>query len=367
MKIETITADTIETKGNENGTFRILERKNPTPIPRVVPTKPPDTVSTTASMRIFNLKKPVSRHTSKYKMSLSVCVKIKTMTIPKKKLKNGFAMPELGIGTWLIGGTTIRNPQNNDQADILAIKSALDLGITHIDTAEKYADGKAEELVGQAIKEYDRKNLFLVSKVSEAHLHYDEVISAAKGSFQRMQINYLDAYLIHSPNPKVPLQETMRAMTALVEEGLIKYIGVSNFSSKRLEEAQSYTKHPIVLNQVHYNLKVREIERKELLEYCQKNDIILEAYRPLQRGFLLQENSGILNEIAQKYNKTQAQIALNWLISQKNVTTIVKAANTDHLKDNLGAVGWEMEEKDIERLRKEFPDQEDISDVCPLD
>lgn len=287
------------------------------------------------------------------------------MIIPTKKLRNGFEMPVYGLGTWQMGGKREHDLDNDDEADIKAIQAAIDEGITHIDTAEKYADGYSETLVGKAIQGYDRSKLFLVSKVSDKHLRYDDVLAAAEDSLQRLQTNYLDLYLIHSPDPEVPIQETMKALDVLKERGLIKNIGVSNFTVERFEEAQSFTQNKIVANQLHLNLRYREAERKGLLEYCQKNDVMFIAWRPLQKGILL--DAPMLQLLAKKYHKTPAQIALNWLISQDNIVTISKTRDIDHLKENLGALGWAMEAEDINKLSKDFPEQENLSDVFILE
>ena len=288
------------------------------------------------------------------------------MIIPTKKLKSGFEMPVYGLGTWQMGGREVRNPENDDEADIQAIKSAIDLGITHIDTAESYADGYTETLIGRAIKDYDRSKLFIVSKVKEINLHYDDVINSAQASLKRLGINYLDLYLIHMPSLTIPIDETMKAMDFLKSEGLIKNIGVSNFNVEEFEKAQSFTKNKIVANQLHLNLKYREAERRGLLDYCQKNDVMFIAWRPLQKGVLLLEKENILDEMAKKYHKTPSQIAINWLISQENVVTLSKTRNVEHLKDNLGALDFGMEKYDIERLTRDFPDQQDVSDAVTL-
>ena len=176
----------------------------------------------------------------------------------------------------------------------------------------------------------------------------------------------MDLYLIHAPNPEIPIQETMRALDTLLDSGLIGHIGVSNFNKERIEEAQSYTKNKIVANQVHYNLIFREPERKDLLEYCRTNDIMFIAWRPVQKGILTKRGTSILDEMCDKYGKTPAQIAINWLISQPGIVTLAKTTSVEHLKENLGAVGWTMDQTDIERLRTEFPNQQDISDIVPL-
>ncbi len=275
--------------------------------------------------------------------------------IPAKKLFDGNDIPALGIGTWTVGGRFFHEITNDDEKDIDIIKTAIKEGITHIDTAEMYSAGHAEILVGKAIKEFDRKKLFITTKLWPLHAKYNEVKYAAKRSMERMQIDYIDLYLIHVPNYDVPLKETMRAMNELVDEGIVRYIGVSNFSLELMKEAQSYSKHKIVTNQVLYNLLDREADENGLLKYCQENDIILTAYQPVKRGELTVKGKyPILDQMAEKYGKTPAQIAINWLISKKNVITIPKTSKKEHLYENLGSVGWSLTEEDIEILDKTF-------------
>lgn len=288
------------------------------------------------------------------------------MTIPIKTLKTGFSMPMFGLGTWQMGGRETRDFQNDDRRDILAIQKAIALGITHIDTAESYADGYAETLLGQAIAGHDRSKLFLTTKIHADHLKYDDVLKSCQASLKRMNTDYLDLYLIHSPSMQIPIQETLRAMDKLVQDGLVKNIGVSNFKTKRLEDAQKHTNNKIVVNQVYYNLLMREPEHEGLLAYCQQNDIFLEAYRPLEKGMLLDNQSELITDLAKKYNKTPSQIAINWLISQKNVLTLSKTSTIKHLEENICALGWEMDQEDIEKLRKDFPNQVIVPENLPL-
>lgn len=288
------------------------------------------------------------------------------MKIPSKKLSCGFEMPVYGLGTWQMGGRFERDENNDDAADIQAIKNAIDHGVTHIDTAEKYASGFAEILVGKAIKGLDRTNLFLVSKVAKTNLNFKNLINSAKASLGRLGTEYLDLYLIHAPSLEIPLEETMSAMDFLVENGLIRYIGVSNFTPERLKEAQKYSRNKIVANQVHYNLLIREPERKGLLTYCQENDVMLIAWRPLQKGLISGLSDKVVLELCTKYGKTPAQLAINWLVSQPNVVTLSKTTNIAHLEENLGSIGWNMSDEDVERLRKEFPNQLDSSDAVSL-
>ena len=288
------------------------------------------------------------------------------MKIPKKTLKNNFSIPALGLGTWGIGGLRYIDEKNDDNADVESIKNAIQSGITHIDTAESYADGHTEELIKEAITGFDRSELFITSKVSRGNQEYSQVKKSLRGSLDRLNLDYLDLYLLHQPSGDVSIEETMKAMDELKEEGLIKNIGVSNFSVKQMQRAQKATKNKIVVNQVHYNLIVREAEYSGVLDYCQKNDIMLITWRPLQMGKVLSVGESILKEVAEKYKKTPVQVVINWLTSQKNVVVITKMGNPNHLEENLDSVGWEMKEEDIEYLRKEFPNQLQVSDVIPL-
>ena len=272
------------------------------------------------------------------------------------KVIGNVKIPVLGLGTWLIGGDTTPDYSEDEQA-IQAIKSAIDLGYDHIDTAEYYGNGHCEELVGKAIKDIDRQSLFITSKVWTTNLNYNDVISSAKRSLQRMGTDYIDLYLIHSPSSTIPIKKTMSAFDYLVDNKMVKYIGVSNFKASQLKEAQKYAKHKIVANQIEYSLLTRNIGKysgnrdmeSKTIPYCQENDIIIMAERPIERGLILKSHP-LLDSLEKKYKKTKAQIAMNWLISKKNVVTIPKSTNLNHLKENLGSIGWQMDKSDIELL-----------------
>ncbi len=278
-----------------------------------------------------------------------------------KKLTDTITIPVIGLGTWTIGGGDEADTTYDDE-DISAIRTAIKLGITHIDTAEAYAHGHTEELIGRAIGGFDRKNLFITSKVSPEHLSYDDLLASAKGSLQRLDTEYMDLYLIHGPNPDISIQETMKAMDSLVEQKLIRCMGVSNFPVEQIREAQKYTKNKIVANQIEYNLLVRDKGRvtenmeSKIIPYCQENNILIIAWRPLAKGKLAKPGFKILDELAEKYHKTQAQIAINWLISKKGIVAIAKSTKVEHLEKNLGAIGWKLRQEDINRLNDEFVD-----------
>ncbi len=288
------------------------------------------------------------------------------MKIPRKELLNGFTLPVLSMGTWMIGGGATRDPECDEDLAVESIRSGIHAGITCIDTAEMYADGFTEQLIGRAIKNFSRHELQLISKVSPKNLRYSDVFQSVELSLERLQIDYLDVYLIHKPNPNIPIKETMRAMRDLREQGLIREIGVSNFSVATLLEAQQHLGFPIVLDQVHYNLVFREPEISGLLDYCRENDIFVMAWRPLEKGVLAADSPDIIKIFSDKYNRTPAQIVINWLISQDNVVTLSTMRSERNLRENLGAVGWSLEAADIEELRVAFPNQEKVSNREPL-
>lgn len=258
-----------------------------------------------------------------------------------------------------------QDPHNDDEGNIASIRHALDQGVTHIDTAEIYAAGHAEELVGRAIQGRDRSALFLASKIFKA-TSYDHVIQACMDSLKRLSTDYLDLYMLHRYSGDSLMKETMRALDTLKTRGYIKNIGVSNFTVAHLQEAQHYSQYPVVCNQVHYNLEFREPERAGLHEYCQANDVMVVAFRPIQRGLFDKNPPEILLRMCEKYHKTPTQIAVAWLVAQENVVVVSKTGNPAHLTENLGSLGWSMTKEDVEMLRKEYPNQKDVSDAVPL-
>lgn len=287
------------------------------------------------------------------------------MNIPTKKLKNGFELPVYGLGTWEMGGRTEADT-SNDEREIKAIQNAIERGVTHIDTAESYGAGHAEELIGRAIVGYDRSKLKIATKVSSWNQTYDGIMHSFASSLKRLNTDYVDLYLLHRyPEPGIDIVETMRAMDELVASGVVKNIGVCNLSTNRFNEAQKHTANKLVCNQVHYSLDTREIIRRGVLRHALDNDVMIVAWGPLAKGAL--DEATVLHEIAEKYGKTPYQIALNWLIYQQNVVTIPKTTKLEHLEENLGSLGWSPEGEDVERLSDEFPNQKTVSNRVPLD
>ncbi len=262
----------------------------------------------------------------------------------------------IGLGTWRIGGDMTPDYSADKQA-IEAIRYAVRLGMNHIDTAEIYGGGHAEELVGEAVKEFRRDEVFITSKVWHTNLKYDDVLKACERSLRRLRTSYIDLYLIHWPNPSIPLSETMRALERLHDEGKIRYIGVSNFTADLVEEARSYLSHAdIVANQVEYSLYERSIER-DLMPYCSETGVTVIAYSPLGHGRIHRELSSrldkrmrALREVAERYSKTPIQVALNWVIWHEHVIAIPKSTRREHLEENAGAAGWRLDERDYKLL-----------------
>ena len=245
-------------------------------------------------------------------------------------------IPKIGLGTWTIGGRDWPDPAD-DERSLVALRSALELGYTHFDTAERYAAGHAEELLGRAIREMSvpREQLFITSKVNPEHLKYDEVLTSCENSLRRLGMDYLDLYLIHWPMAGMKLEETFRALNSLVRAGKVRHLGVSNFDLKLLKQAAALCETPLLTDQVSYSLWNRTCEENGVLEYCQQNDILLTAYSPVKRRNI--QSNKALQVIAQARGVTPEQIALAWLTTRPRVITIPLSFNPQHQAENLRA------------------------------
>ena len=267
----------------------------------------------------------------------------------------GLEVPVIGMGTWMIEG---RRSKDAETQAIEALRLGLQLGMKHIDTAEMYGNGRTEELVAEAV-DGRREEVFLVSKVLPSNASYEGTLKACERSLKRLKTDFLDLYLLHWPSSEHPIEETMGAMEKLVDDGMIKFIGVSNFDLEQIREAQhALMKHRIACNQVLYHLAYRGIELN-LLPYCAKNEIIIVGYSPFGHGNFPSSHSRggkVLAEIAKKHNRTMRQVALNFLTRDPNLFTIPKAGNPDHIRENSGAVGnWKLTDEDNASIDRAFP------------
>ena len=258
-------------------------------------------------------------------------------------------LPKIGYGTWRIGGETSPDPRV-DSASMTALRSALEVGYTHFDTAEYYASGHAEELLGRAVREAKtkREDLFITSKVSPEHLSYDQVFKSCEGSLHRLEMNYIDLYLIHWPRVGMNLKEAFRALNKLVRDGKVRHLGVSNFKLKLLQQAQEYSETPILTDQVPYNLPDHSYLENGVIEYCQQNDILVTAYSPVK--FRSIRVNKALGEVAETHAATPFQIALAWLVTQSRVITIPMSFNPAHIRENFDAEDIELSADEISRL-----------------
>ena len=254
----------------------------------------------------------------------------------------GVMVPEIGVGTWQYRG------------GIAPLLRGIELGASLIDTAEIYG---SEGVVGEAIGK-QREKVFLATKVSGDHLRYDQVLQAAEASLQRLGVTTIDLYQVHWPDSRVPIAETMRALEDLVDKGTVRFIGVSNFSRRELEEAQaSMSRYRIVANQVEYSLVRRDIE-PDIESFYLPNQITVIAYSPLGLGELVssrnRQDLNVLRAVAAEIGKTPAQVALNWCLSRPGVIAIPKSDRPERVEENCAASGWQLTPDQVATLDKAF-------------
>jgi diketogulonate reductase-like aldo/keto reductase len=264
---------------------------------------------------------------------------------------HNMTLPKIGFGTWSLGGESSADPAR-DPASMSALRAALEIGYTHFDTAEFYAAGHCEELVGRAIRETKtkREKVFITSKVMPEHLKYNQVLEACERSLRRLKMDYLDLYLIHWPTRYMDLEETFRALNKLFRDGKVKHIGVSNFNLKQLKQSQGLSETPILTNQVPYSLPNDKYVENGVLDYCQKNEILVTAYSPIK--FRSIRVNKTLHEITEAHSATPHQIALAWLVMQPRVITIPMSFNPQHIKENFDAAEIELSKEEMARLDK---------------
>jgi diketogulonate reductase-like aldo/keto reductase len=262
-------------------------------------------------------------------------------------LPDGETIPVLGIGTW---GMAERRKDRADEA--AALRTAVDLGMTVVDTAEMYADGEAEMLVGEALRDR-RQDIFLVSKVLPQHATRAGTASACEASLQRLRTDSLDLYLLHWRG-KVPLDETLDALLLLQKEGKIRYWGVSNFDVDDMNELTSLTGPTgprAAANQVLYNLARRGIEY-DLLPWSREYGAPIIAYSPLEQGRLAKHET--VKAVASRVEATPAQVALAWILRQPGIVAIPKASSPERVRENRAGLAVTLGEDDLKTLDDAF-------------
>ena len=266
--------------------------------------------------------------------------------IPSVTLPSGKEVPALGLGTWNMGETRSSAPQ-----EVESIRKAIDLGMTLIDTAEMYADGRSEEVVGAAIAGR-RQDVFLVSKVYPWNASERGTTEACERSLARLGTDHIDLYLLHWRGEH-PLAETVAAFERLKSDGKIGDWGVSNFDTDEMEELFAVPGGKnCAANQVLYNLSRRGPEFS-LLPWCQERGVPLMAYSPIEQGRILKNHE--LIRIAKAYQATPAQLALAFLLERDGVIAIPKSASVSRVEENRGATDLEITEEDWAALDPVFP------------
>ena len=245
-------------------------------------------------------------------------------------------IPVLGLGTW----------QSTGQDCVDVVKKALEMGYEHIDTAQAYDN---EKEVGQGIKQsgVSRDKFFLTTKIFPDDMKFqpEKLAAAAKRSLENLDTDYVDLLLLHWPDDRVPLSETMPALCELQKQGLTRHIGVSNFNIANIIEAKKHADVPIVVNQVEFHPFIKQ---NTLQTFLNNHHILLEAYSPLARGDVF--DNDIIKEIADKHNVTPAQISLAWILSDKHRVAIPKTSNPHHLQGNLDAVNVELSAEELDKI-----------------
>ena len=260
-------------------------------------------------------------------------------------LPSGESIPSMGLGTWHMG-ERIGNPKT----EVDALVRGLDLGAALLDTAEMYARGGAERVVGSAIKGR-RDEVFIVSKILPHNASFDGTIRACENSLQRMEIESIDLYLLHWPGNH-PLEYTVSAFEQLKTDGKIRHWGVSNFDTSDMQELYGIPEGKnCQINQVLYNLSRRGIEW-DLLPWCRSMGLPIMAYSPIEQGRLLENKK--LKALASEIGVSAAQLSIAWSIRNNDIITIPKASNLEHVNQNIEAWTIKLEIAILDELDKLF-------------
>ena len=288
----------------------------------------------------------------------------------------GTRLSAIGLGTWQFGSREWGYGKDYAEGPAIEItRRALELGINLIDTAEIYAFGQSERIVGRAIEGH-RDHAFLATKVFPILPLAPVVEQRGRASAARLGVDQIDLYQVHWPNPLIPLKTTMDGMARLQRDGVIRHVGVSNFDLARWQSAERDLGGPVLSNQVQYSLAARKPDR-QLVPWAQQNDRLVIAYSPLAQGFLscrydasnppggvragnslfLPENLekaqplfDALKDIAKAHDAKPSQIALAWVIRRPNVVAIPGASSVEQLESNAAAADLEITDEEDQRL-----------------
>jgi diketogulonate reductase-like aldo/keto reductase len=273
--------------------------------------------------------------------------------IPVAKFPGGDIVPVLGQGTWRMG-----EDKTKQKSEVAALRLGIELGMTLIDTAEMYANGGAERVVGEAIADR-RDEVFVVTKFYPQNATRERMAAACDRSLRRLGIEQIDLYLLHWRGD-VPLKETLAGFADLLKAKKIRYAGVSNFDVDDMEELARLKDglERIVTNEVLYNLVRRGMEW-DLLPWMRKRHRPIIAYSPVEEGLLAGHSHHVLKRIAERHDATPVQVALAWVIREDGVIAIPKAADPKHVRENRGAAEIKLTKRDLDELDESFPSPEE--------
>jgi 2,5-diketo-D-gluconate reductase B len=271
--------------------------------------------------------------------------------------KSGKALYPIGVGTWLIAGTHeldadakyrgAKPNYDNEPAEIEAIKYSLSKGQNHIDCAELYGAFYTDEVVGTALAGAVREDLYVADKLWKSSVGAGLVRATVEQMLQKLGTDYLDMLYIHAPWDDAPWLGAIPQIDELIDEGVVRHFGVSNFTIAQMQQAMSVAKHPITANQMNYNVLYKEEVDQAFHDFLKDNDIQLVAYQPVKRKAVLANET--IQAIADQHNATPAQVAIAWLLT-KDSLPIPKAVQQSHIDENLKAVDLVLSSQDLSKL-----------------
>lgn len=256
-----------------------------------------------------------------------------------------------------IGIGTFRIDLAQNESSMNALTHSFKLGQNYIDTSHLYENGKVMEFLSKFIKTIGRDNIFVTTKIEPTVEKITDIEEQLNKYLEIMDIEYVDCLMLHSVIfTKLPLLETYKEMNRMIELGKAKSLGLSNSNLEQLKEINE--QYPISIYEGVYNLECKLNEDIGIIDYCKTNNIIFCAYQPLRRNRTSSRNYPLLVELASKYNKTQNQIILNWIIKEKGLNVLIKSTNIERINENIGAIQFDMNKEDYEKLNsfkaKEF-------------
>lgn len=275
----------------------------------------------------------------------------------KLQTKSGKRLHPIGIGTWNVSSKFEADPTalykgtqavyGNEESEIEALHYSLDKGQNHIDCAELYGAFYTDEVVGRAIADYSREDLFVADKLWKSSVGEGRARPAVEQMLKKLGTDYIDLLYIHAPWPEVNWQEAIPQIDELIGEGVVRYFGVSNFTVEQMQEAIQIAKHPLAANQMNFNVLYKNEVPTAFRDFCKQHDIQIVAYQPIKRQEVLENET--VKVIAAAHNAAPAQVALAWLI-QVGALPVPKATSKAHIDENLGAIELKLANDEIAQL-----------------